>query len=52
MLNYSSSEVAGRSGFLIISSARMQPTDQTSIADVYLRQDKMTSGALYHLVAI
>ena len=49
---YSSSEVAGNNGFLLINSARMHPTDQTSIDVVYLFQDKITSGALYHLVAM
>lgn len=52
MFNYSSSEPAGRSGLRIINSAKIQPTDQTSIAAVYFFHDKMTSGALYHLVAI
>ena len=49
---YSSSDVAGNKGFRVISSAKMQPTDHTSIAVEYLFQDKMTSGALYHLVAM
>jgi hypothetical protein len=52
MLSYSSSEAAGSSGLRMISSARMHPTDQTSIAAVYFLHDKITSGALYHLVAI
>jgi len=52
MLSYSSSDVAGKRGFLIISSAKIQPTDQTSIAAVYFLQDNITSGALYHLVAM
>jgi len=52
IFNYSSSDPAGSNGFLMISSARMQPTDQTSIAPVYFFQDKITSGARYHLVAI
>jgi len=52
MFNYSSSEVAGNSGFLMINSARMHPTDQTSIAAVYFLQDNITSGARYHLVAM
>jgi len=46
------SDDAGSSGFRIISSARMQPTDHTSIAAVYFFHDRMTSGARYHLVAI
>jgi hypothetical protein len=52
IFNYSSSDPAGRRGFLIISSANIHPTDHTSIAPVYFFQDKITSGALYHLVAI
>jgi len=52
MFNCSSSEVAGKSGLRIMSSAKMQPTDQTSMAAVYFLQDRITSGALYHLVAI
>jgi len=52
MLSCSSSEPAGSRGFLIISSARIQPTDHTSIAELYFLQERITSGALYHLVAI
>jgi len=52
MFSYSSSDVAGNKGFLIISSARMQPTDHTSIAAVYFLQERMTSGALYQRVAM
>jgi len=52
MLSYSSSEPAGNNGFLMSSSARMQPTDQTSIAELYFFHERITSGALYHLVAI
>tara|TARA_B110001469_G_C9612247_1_gene304610 strand:- start:794 stop:952 length:159 start_codon:yes stop_codon:yes gene_type:complete len=52
MLSYSSSEVAGRRGFLMISSARMHPTDQTSIAAVYFLHERITSGALYQRVAM
>jgi len=52
MLSYSSSEASGKSGFLMMSSAKIQPTAQTSIAAVYFFQERITSGALYHLVAI
>ena len=31
---YSSSDGAGSKGFLVINSAKMQPTDQISIAEV------------------
>lgn len=48
----SCSVCAGSSGFLLISSAKMHPTLQTSMADVYYRQDKITSGALYQRVAM
>jgi hypothetical protein len=44
--------VAGRSTFLLINSAKIQPTDQTSIAPVYYFHERITSGALYHLVAM
>ena len=50
--SYSSSEAAGSNGFRIINSAKIHPTDHTSIAAVYFFHDKITSGALYHLVAI
>jgi len=52
IFSYSSSDPAGNKGFLMISSAKIQPTDQTSIAPVYFFHDKITSGALYHLVAM
>jgi hypothetical protein len=52
MFSYSSSDPAGNKGFLMISSARIHPTDHTSIAPVYFFHDNITSGALYHLVAI
>ena len=54
VINYicSSSEVAGRRGFLVINSASIHPTDHTSMAVLYLFQERITSGALYHLVAI
>lgn len=44
--------VAGKRTLRRINSARMQPTDQTSIAAVYCFQDKITSGARYHRVAM
>jgi hypothetical protein len=50
--SYSSSDAAGSNGFRIINSAKMHPTDHTSIAAVYFFHDKITSGALYHLVAM
>ena len=45
-------KLAGSRGFLMMSSARMQPTDQTSIFESYFFQERITSGALYHLVAM
>jgi len=41
----------GKKGFLLNNSAKIQPTDQTSTAEVYSIHDKSNSGALYHLVA-
>ena len=43
---------AGSSTLRLINSARMQPTDQTSIAPVYYLHERMTSGARYQRVAM
>jgi hypothetical protein len=39
----------GKSGFPLSISARTQPTDQMSMAQVYSLNVSMTSGARYHL---
>lgn len=41
----------GNRGFPLSISARMQPTDHTSMALVYSLKVNMISGARYHLVA-
>jgi hypothetical protein len=52
MFSCSSSEEEGSKGFLISNSAKIHPTDQTSIAAVYFFHERMTSGARYHRVAM
>lgn len=41
----------GKRGYLLISSARIQPTDHISTALEYLYDPRTISGAQYHLVA-
>lgn len=41
----------GKSGLPLNISAKIHPTDQTSIAFVYSLKVNMISGARYHLVA-
>jgi hypothetical protein len=43
--------VPGKIGLRPMSSAKMHPTLHISMALVYFFQDKITSGARYHLVA-
>ena len=45
------SKTVAKLDFIIVkSSAKMHPTDQISMAEVYISSIKITSGALYHLV--
>lgn len=41
----------GEKGFPLNISASIHPTDHTSIDLVYILNESITSGALYHLVA-
>jgi hypothetical protein len=48
---YELQSLPGKRGLALNISAKIQPTDQTSIALVYSLKVNIISGALYHLVA-